>query len=372
MSRDLYLGLISGTSMDAVDCALVEMRNSLPRTLAQHARPLPEQLRHELQTLCSGTQVELATLGRLDVQLGRLFAATALELLAQEGLPPAAISAIGSHGQTVWHQPPRPGVDAPFSLQIGDPNTIAALSGITTVADFRRRDMAAGGQGAPIVPVLHRCLFQRQNLDRVVLNLGGIANITLLPGDGGMPLGLDTGPANVLMDTWIQRAKGLSYDANGAWAATAEPDPELLTLLLQEPYFAAAAPKSTGRELFNLGWLEAALQRLPQSLSAAQVQATLLALTVESVAREVERRLETGEILVCGGGAHNTTLLDRLAVRLPTFRITLTTAYGLHVDYVEATAFAWFAHCTLQRQPIAFQPFTGAREAVIAGGVYYA
>jgi anhydro-N-acetylmuramic acid kinase len=371
MSRVLYLGLMSGTSMDAIDCALVEMREGQPCGIGQHASPMPDALKQQLQTLSSGAPVSLAQLGRIDIELGALFADAALALLTHYGLQASDIRAIGSHGQTVWHQPPGSGSSA-FSLQLGDPNTIAQRTGITTVADFRRRDMAAGGQGAPIVPVLHQRLFQRRGVDRIVLNLGGIANITVLPGDERAPLGFDTGPANGLMDAWIQQQQGRAYDADGRWAASAEPSPELLQLLLEEPYFTQPPPKSTGRELFNLSWLQQQLARLPQALDAACVQATLLALTVETVARAIEGQLETGEVLVCGGGAHNSTLLQRLAQRLPRFSIGSTTAQGLHVDYVEATAFAWFAHCTLQREPVAFQPFTGARQAVIAGGVYYA
>lgn len=371
MSNPLYLGLISGTSMDAIDCALVEIRDGLPRSIGQHAQPMPDALRRDLQQLCSGQTADLPLLGQTDIALGRLFADTAMECLQRHNLPASAITAIGSHGQTIWHQPPGRG-DLPFSLQLGDPNTIVSRTGITTVADFRRRDMAAGGQGAPIVPVLHRSLFQRPGVDRIVLNLGGIANITLLPGNGGQPLGLDTGPANVLMDSWTSLHLGKGFDADGIWAASAEPSAALLELLLDEPYFLLPAPKSTGRELFNLAWLQGKLDQLDSMPDAATVQASLLALTVESVAREVERLVPTGEILVCGGGTRNSALLQRLALRLPAFQVGTTTEHGLDADYVEATAFAWFAHCTLQRQAIAFHPFTGARHAVIAGGVYYA
>lgn len=371
MNSNLYLGLISGTSMDAVDCALVEISNGLPKVLAQHANPLPADLKHTLQRLCSNQAVDLQLLGATDIEMGRLFADTATALLQAQGIAAKDIQAIGSHGQTIWHEPPGASAKPAFSLQIGDPNTIAERTGITTVADFRRRDMAAGGHGAPIVPVLHQALFQSLATDRIVLNLGGIANITLLRKDGSTPLGLDTGPASTLMDSWISLHHGHSFDEAGAWAASTQPHSGLLELLLDEPYFTAAAPKSTGRELFNLAWLERKLEQLQVAPDPATVQATLLALTVETVAREVERFLDGGEILVCGGGARNSALLARLAARLPGFAVTNTTVYGLDADYVEAAAFAWFAYRTLQREPIAFHPFTGARHPVIAGGVYF-
>jgi len=372
MNSGLYLGLISGTSMDAVDCALVEIKDGLPKVVGHDARPMPQDLRRKLQHLCANQDLDLKLLGTTDIEVARLFADTVTDFLTAHHLQPRDIQAIGSHGQTIWHEPPRGPEHPAFSLQIGDPNTIAHRTGITTIADFRRRDMAAGGQGAPIVPVLHQALFQSKSVDRIVLNLGGIANITLLRKDGSTPLGLDTGPASVLMDGWIHRHLHQAFDASGTWAASADAHPELLALLLEEPYFQAAPPKSTGRELFNLAWLERHLKVFEQPLEPAAVQATLLALTVESIAREIAKLLEEGEILVCGGGAHNSALLQLLAVRLPRFRIGSTTQHGLDADFVEAAAFAWFAYRTLQRETIAFHPFTGAAHAVIAGGVYYA
>lgn len=371
MNNGLYLGLISGTSMDAVDCAMVEICNGLPKVVGHDAHPLPGALKRKLQQLCSNRDIDLRQLGSTDIEVARLFADTANTFLQSHGLQAHDIQAIGSHGQTIWHEPPRiPGQPA-FSLQIGDPNTIAHLTGITTVADFRRRDMAAGGHGAPIVPVLHQALFQSSTVDRIVLNLGGIANITLLRMDGSQPLGLDTGPASVLLDGWIQLHKGLPYDEEGRWAASADAHPHLLACLLEEPYFKAPPPKSTGRELFNLAWLEHNLARLETAPEPAVVQATLLALSVESIARAIEPLLEAGEVLVCGGGAHNSRLLQQLARRLPHFTISSTTQYGLDADFVEAAAFGWFAYRTLHREAIAFHPFTGAAHAVIAGGVYY-
>lgn len=372
MSRDYYLGMISGTSMDAVDCVLVEITDGLPCVVAKHAGVIPDDLKHKLTLLCSNRDIDLQTLGIADIEVGRAFATTALELMEGQGLDAKDICAIGSHGQTIWHHPPRAHGDTAFSIQIGDPNTIAERTGVTTIADFRRRDMAAGGQGAPIVPVLHQALFQSDKVDRIVLNLGGIANITVLPKDGSSPIGLDTGPASVLMDAWISLHQQRPYDPAGAWAASAVADPELLQLLLDEPYFRRKAPKSTGRELFNLPWLESKLLQLPAPPSPAVVQATLLELTTQSIAREIEQTVATGEIIVCGGGSHNTALMQRLVERLPGFSIDVTTNRGLDADYVEATAFAWFAYRTLRRIPTSFHPFTGAKHAVVAGGIYYA
>lgn len=372
MNNGLYLGLISGTSMDAVDCALVEISNGVLRVVSHDAKPVPDDLKSKLQHLCSNRDIDLRLLGSTDIEVGRLFAETANDFLDAQGLQASAVTAIGSHGQTIWHEPPREKGKPAFSLQIGDPNTIAQRTGITTIADFRRRDMAAGGHGAPIVPVLHQALFQSSSIDRIVLNLGGIANITLLRKDGSAPVGLDTGPASVLMDGWIHLQRQQPFDEGGNWAASADADPQLLARLMDEPYFRAPSPKSTGRELFNLAWLERKLERLDTSPDPAAVQASLLALTVESIAREIEKLLDQGEILVCGGGAHNRTLLKHLANRLPSFRIESTTQHGLDADFVEAAAFAWFAWRTLNREKIAFHPFTGAAHAVIAGGVYYA
>jgi anhydro-N-acetylmuramic acid kinase len=321
--------------------------------------------------LCSNQDIDLRLLGSTDVEVARLFADTVNEFLDSRGLAASAVRGIGSHGQTIWHEPPTGEGRTAFSIQIGDPNTIAHRTGITTVADFRRSDMAAGGQGAPIVPALHRALFQNPLIDRIVLNLGGIANITLLWKDGAPPVGFDTGPASVLMDGWIKLQRQLEFDDAGMWASSTEPHAALLSLLLDEPYFGLSPPKSTGRELFNLTWLERKFGQLGHTPAPAVVQATLLALTVETIAREVERYVNQGEILVCGGGARNTALLQRLEERLPNFNVVSTTAHGLDADFVEAAAFGWFAYRTLRREPMAFQHFTGASNEVIAGGIYY-
>jgi len=371
MSSPLYIGLISGTSMDGVDCALIEAGVNF-QVVDYQCHPLPPALKRNLLALCSNVGVTLPLLGETDIATARCFAEAVQQLLAANQLPASRITALGSHGQTIWHQPPRPGTTYPFTLQLGDPNTIAALTGITTVADFRRRDMAAGGQGAPIVPALHRALFSLPGTNRMVLNLGGIANITVLPADNHLPYGFDTGPASVLLDGWIDRHQGLPFDDGGAWAATGTLQPLLLQQLMLEPYLQLPAPKSTGRELFNLPWLDRQLTATGQDFSTADVQATLLEFTALSVAQAVTSCGDCGDLIVCGGGARNLVLLARIAALLPHFKISTSTEHGLHADCVEAAAFAWFASLTLNRGKIDFSPFTGASGPVVAGGIYYA
>jgi anhydro-N-acetylmuramic acid kinase len=254
-------------------------------------------------------------------------------------------------------------------LQIGDPNTLAELTGITTVADFRRRDMAAGGQGAPIVPAFHREIFSSAETDRIVLNIGGMANITVLKKSGELS-GFDTGPGNVLMDIWIQRHQGHPYDRDGCWAKSGTVNIELLETLLQEPYFGMPAPKSTGRELFNLSWLQSALGSMSGNLAFEDTQATLLAVTVYSIRDAIQSVLPGGEIIVCGGGANNAFLLESLAEVLPAFKVMRSSSLGVLEDSVEAVAFAWLAHQTLCQAPVDFTAFTGSSHPVIAGGVF--
>lgn len=370
MNEDLYIGLMSGTSLDGIDCALVECTGTTPRVIDYLTAELDPDLKARLLRLTSNQGTDLRELGSADVEVARAFAEVTLDLLARNGLAPSRIAAIGSHGQTIWHEPPQSALRQPFTLQIGDPNTLAELTGITVVADFRRKDMAAGGQGAPLVPALHRELFSTSHTDRIVLNLGGIANITLLPRSHGTCVGLDTGPANVLLDAWIQRHRSEDFDEDGAWAASGTCDTRLLETLLDEPYFGLPSPKSTGREFLNIAWLDRKLAQL-DSLAPVDVQATLLEFTVQTIRAEIDRLLKTGEVVACGGGARNSALLRRLQEVLPRFRLCTSTDLGIHADCVEATAFAWLARKTLHRERVDFSPFTGARHAVIAGGVYY-
>jgi len=365
---ELYIGLMSGTSMDAVDAALVELSAATPHLVAAHSHPLPESLRQPLLSLCRpGGTDELHQTARLDVAVGRLFADAADALLRKAGVETAAVRAIGSHGQTLRHQPTG---ELPYTVQIGDPNTLAERTGITTVADFRRRDLAAGGQGAPLVPAFHAAALMEAGEDRVVLNIGGMANLTHLPGTRDTAVsGFDTGPGNVLLDGWCQRMRGEAFDRGGDWAASGRVDEKLLATLLAEDYFGRAPPKSTGREDFNLEWLDTALNG--REINAADVQATLAELTARSVATAVHNTCPAcARAIVCGGGAHNGDLLTRLAARLPGVRVETTARHGIDPDWVEAMAFAWLARETLAGRPGNVPAVTGACRPVVLGGIY--
>jgi anhydro-N-acetylmuramic acid kinase len=361
-----YIGLISGTSVDGVDAVIAEFDDRSCRIIAAATTPYPASLSKRVWTLIERPVTDLASLGATDVLLGRFFADCVSDLLARADLAPAAITAIGHHGQTIFHQPTG---SAPFTLQIGDPNVLVARTGITTVADFRRLDIALGGQGAPLVPAFHDWLFRDVTQTRVVLNIGGIANVTLLvPGEA--ITGFDTGPGNTLSDAWIRRCQDKRYDDEGAWAATGSVIPELLTALLEDPYFERAGPKSTGPEHFNLAWLDKPLAVLGSEPDAADVQATLVELTAQSIARAI-LRAEPGfdRVIVCGGGAHNTHLMARLRAALRN-RVETSQVYGVDPDWIEALAFAWFARARLRNDPSNVPTVTGAREAVSLGGIY--
>ncbi len=364
----LYIGLMSGTSMDSVDAAVVDFSDPQPLIVASHSKSIPAQLHERLLTLCEGRS-GLDEFGLLDNQLGELFAATAQELLNQADIKPNEIQAIGSHGQTVYHSPysnPR------FTLQIGDPNIIAQRTGITTVADFRRRDMAVGGQGAPLVPAFHAAVFARSELDRVVVNIGGIGNITILPAADTPVTGFDTGPGNALMDSWIMQHKHTRFDEAGAWAASGDTYPTLLDSLLSDPYFNQAPPKSTGREYFNPGWLQNHLDTSASSIAAEDIQATLAELTATTISQAIDKHAGgCRDVLVCGGGAHNTYLMDRLAALMPQREVTTTAAFGVDPNWVEAAAFAWLARQTLEHKAGNLPAVTGADQSVVLGGIYF-
>jgi len=368
MASNIYIGLISGTSMDGVDCALVDFSEEHPNQIDFITTELPEDLRRKLLALCEDHQAQVPLLGEADVEFARYLALAVERVLDANKLKPSQIAAIGSHGQTVRHQPTG---HAPFTLQIGDPNTLAELTGITTVADFRRRDMAAGGQGAPLVPAFHREILSSAETDRIILNIGGMANITLLKKNGEIT-GFDTGPGNVLMDTWIQKRQGHPYDSDGDWAKSGTIHPELLEQLLDEKYFDLPAPKSTGRELFNNSWLDEKLSHMSDGIATEDVQATLLALTVKTIAQAIKAELDSGELIVCGGGASNNFLMHSLNESLPGFNVMPSSRLGVLEDSVEAVAFAWMARQTLRAKPIDFTGFTGASHPVIAGGIYHA
>lgn len=370
MTADEYfIGLMSGTSMDGIDAVLARSSRSSLELICSLSHPWPDELVPRLANLAGGNCVELKELGQLDKLCGEQFAEATRHLLSAAGIPAKRITAIGSHGQTVFHHPYTP---ASFSMQIGDPNTLAERTGITVVADFRRRDMAAGGQGAPLVPAFHQAVFHHPQRNRVILNIGGIANVTLLPASGGVAGGFDTGPGNCLMDRWISRHTGHAYDKNGDWAASGHALEPLLAHFLEDQYFSQTPPKSTGTEYFSQTWLDEKLQQCPYA-SNEDVQATLLQLTCESIGRAVEQWAgDTEEILICGGGAHNSRLFNALSQRLSAISVLTTdqTTNPIHPDWVEAMAFAWLARQTLWRKPGNIPTVTGASHAVILGAVY--
>ncbi|GAB3110407.1 anhydro-N-acetylmuramic acid kinase [Aestuariicella hydrocarbonica] len=366
---ELYIGLMSGTSADGIDATLVEIPSDNQTRLLGHLEtPHPAEMRAAILELCQPGDNEIERLGQLDHQLGQAFAQAALQLLEQLSISPAEVTAIGSHGQTVRHRP-KGSVAHPFTLQIGDPNLIASLTEITTVADFRRRDMAAGGEGAPLAPAFHQAAFGSPREKRVIANIGGIANVTDLTSHESTA-GFDTGPGNALMDGWIQRHQHRTYDRDGEWARSGQINTALLQRLLAHPYFAAPPPKSTGRETFHMRWLDEQLALLATPVSAQDVQATLLELTASSLVDAVKSRIPNYDALyICGGGALNTTLMERLR-HLSSKPVTSTAELGIDPQQVEGAAFGWLARQTLHRQPGNSPAATGAKKAVILGGIY--
>ena len=362
----LFLGLISGTSADGIDAALVRFDPAL-EVLAALTAPYPPALRERLLALTTAdAAISIDEFGALDVAVGECFAAAALDVLVHAGVSPDEVRAIGSHGQTVRHRPTGP---HPFSLQIGDASVIAERTGICTIADFRRADVAAGGQGAPLAPALHAAIFA-DHMPCVVLNLGGIANLSLLTRDGGV-IGFDSGPANCLLDAWNARHRGSSCDLDGRWAASGTVDAGLLDALLRDPYFSEPPPKSTGREYFNLDWLDA-IAGSRQS-AAADVQATLMALSVRTIADAVQSLpVRVGEALVCGGGVHNAFFMRSLQAALAPVLVRGTASAGIDPDHVEAILFAWLARERLAERAGNLVSVTGARGPRVLGAIHAA
>ena len=373
MADELYIGLMSGTSLDGIDAALVRFENEQATVLETICLPLPSSLKNEIKSLINQTTDEINRLTALDVQLGKIFTSAVNQLIDKANIKKEQVSAIGSHGQTIRHLPT---AEHPSTLQIADPNIIAEETGITTVADFRRRDMAAGGQGAPLVPAFHEQIFRHKKKNRIILNLGGIANITLLPADTKKPVtGFDTGPANTLMNHWIQQQQNKNFDESGKWAASGEVNEDFLQQLLNDEFFNLTPPKSTGTEYFSPDWLTQKLSEFP-FLAAEDVQASLSAFTAKSIkdaiSQYVTEKENVEEIIVCGGGVHNEFLQKQLKQYLPDIEINSSAKYGLDPDYIEAVAFAWLAKQTLEHKPGNLADVTGAKRAVILGGVYYA
>ncbi|PJG86169.1 anhydro-N-acetylmuramic acid kinase [Conservatibacter flavescens] len=367
MSTAYYIGIMSGTSLDGVDLALMDFGQSEPRFVTADFVPMPENLRKKLTALLRTGEVNLQQLGEIDHQLGLLYGDCVNQFLVKQQLPPESIIAIGCHGQTIWHAPQG---NFPFTLQIGDMHLLAAKTQITVIADFRRKDMAYGGQGAPLVPAFHQALFADETQGTVVLNIGGISNVSCLIPNQPV-LGYDVGPGNTLLDQWIEKHQQQRYDKDAAWARTGQVCHQLLADLLDEPFFHLAPPKSTGRELFNLLWLEKKLQKhtalLPQN-----VQATLVEFTAQSIVNAL-MTIHTSlpcRLLVCGGGASNPLLMERLIALLPQWHVTTTEAFGLHPDDVEAAAFAWLAYQRLQGLPSNLPSVTGAQRTVSLGAIF--
>lgn len=362
---------MSGTSADSIDAVLVNLATNTPKLLATHSADIRE-LKSEIHTLARSSENEIHRMGQLDRELGIRFAQATNELLSRESLCATDITAIGSHGQTIRHFPPTKTSEHPYSIQVGDPNTIAQLTGITTVADFRRRDIALGGHGAPLVPAFHQAVFGKTDSCRAIVNIGGVANITLLNGDTSLPslLGYDTGPGNVLMDCWINQNLGLPYDQDGHWAAQGQVITSLLKQLLDSPFLSQPAPKSTGPELFNLSWLTKHLEQLP-GVSSMDVQATLLEFTARTISDALKSHTpRANEIYCCGGGAYNTSLMLRLKTLLEPSLTSSTEHLGIPPEWVEAVAFAWLAKQTLEGKPGNEPTVTGASKASILGAIY--
>lgn len=386
--KQLYIGLISGTSIDCIDAALVDCTEDKPLLLAHHEHPIDLPTKQAIAALCLPGDNEIERMGQLDLQLGCLFADAVNQLLAKAKLSHKDIVAIGSHGQTIRHRPPKDNNSPGFTLQIGDANTIAEKTQITTVADFRRRDMAAGGQGAPFAPAFHQAIAPNNIKSSAFLNLGGIANITVVS-QGNIVNGFDTGPANGLMDAWILKHKHVAFDNNGEWARSGTVNEALLSDLKAHPYFSEAAPKSTGREEFHLPWLESILEN-KHAVCNEDVQATLMRLSCETIleaafasniennAAHATQSQRPSIVYCCGGGARNSFFLETLQsicdsrYSASTITITTTDEIGIGPDWIEACAFAWLAKQRLDQQPIMLNNVTGAAHNVIAGCIYSA
>jgi anhydro-N-acetylmuramic acid kinase len=361
-SPDLYIGIMSGTSLDGVDAALVDLSQTSPRLVSSFFQTYPEPLKEALLVLHQASPNELHEAQLVANRLAREYAEATHALLKKAGVPAAQIQAIGCHGQTVRHRP-----EHGYSIQLNNAALLAELTGINVVSDFRSRDIAAGGQGAPLVPAFHDKVLRHPNIHRAILNIGGIANLTDLA-PNRTTSGFDTGPGNLLMDAWIARHLGESFDKNGAWAASGKIIPALLQSLLNESFFSAAPPKSTGRDLFNLAWLD---RYLTGNEVLADVQATLLALTGDSITTAVQHFCAGAkEIYLCGGGAHNEALVAYLQRRLPHYRIQKTEGLGIAADWMEAIAFAWMAQQALHLRPSNLPAVTGAKHPCVLGAIY--
>lgn len=365
MSQELYVGVMSGTSLDGVDAVLVDFYFSPPKLVQTYFLPYDVNLKNDLLTLHLQGENELHRAALLANILSNLYAQAINSLLIAAKINSKSIMALGCHGQTIRHRP-----DVGYSIQLFNPALLAELTGITVVADFRSRDIAAGGQGAPLVPAFHQAFFSHEMLHRIIVNIGGIANITSLPPKKDIVAGFDCGPGNMLMDAWCFEHRGQGFDDNGNWASQGETNLLLLEALLSVPFFSLPPPKSTGRDCFNLNWLR---KHLKGNEFPADVQATLLELTVQSIVQSIRAYFPTStEVYLCGGGAHNARLVNRMSEELLEKKVALTDQLGIDVDWVEAFAFAWLARQAIHKNPSNLPAVTGAKGERILGAIYYA
>lgn len=362
-----YIGLLSGTSVDAVDASLVRIEGSTLEVIQYQQTSIADDIKQKILAIEKTSPMhEICT---LDAIMGEIFAEAAINIMRISNISNKDVQAIGSHGQTVLHTP---NTLHPNTLQIGNPNIIAYKTGVITIANFRSMDMAVGGQGAPLVTAFHQWQFQNEQDKQVVLNLGGIANITILPNEKNQQIiGFDTGPCNILMDAWIRRHLKRNFDKNGLWAKSGKCDQSLLSLLLTDTYFKTDPPKSTGKDVFNLKWLDQKLAQLDTTLEPKNVQATLLELSVTAISSALKKYAPRyDKLLVCGGGVYNTAIIERLKQLNPTMKIYSTAECGLDPNAVEAVAFAWLAKCRLENRTSNIPSVTGAKDHVLLGAIY--
>jgi anhydro-N-acetylmuramic acid kinase len=361
--NELFIGIMSGTSMDGLD-AVILVTGDNTEIIEHHSIQFPEQLHHDISELITSSQSSLTDIGSLDVALAKLYSELTMALLQKANLTAAQITAIGCHGQTVCHQPDG---ENRFSMQLGSASNIAENTGITTVTDFRNRDMAAGGQGAPLVPGFHQAIFSDPNQNRLIINIGGIANCTWLPTHGEVT-GFDIGPGNTLMDSWIKKLLDEPYDRDGLWAATGRVSDDLLKSALTDNYFSKIPPKSTGREYCNLNWLHNIAGEMIENLKPEDIQATLLQVTAHTIANTINK-YQPDKTYLCGGGVHNSHLLKSI-IQLSHGEISDTNELGIDPDHVEAAAFAWLACRCINNETGTISTVTGATHPVISGAIY--
>lgn len=365
---DYYIGLMSGTSIDAIDAVLVTFDKHPFELIATHSEPIPKEIKDQILNLCYPGTNGIERMGHTDVALGRMFAKTCIELLHKASISPEDVAAIGSHGQTIRHQP---NDKLPFTIQIGDPNIITAKTNITTVADFRRRDMALGGQAAPLTPAFHEYALRTKEENRWVVNIGGIANVTQLPADSSQPvIGFDSGPGNTLLDAWYRLHKDGWFDVDSQWALTGKANQELFETLFSDIYFKLQAPKSTGREYFSIKWLNSYLKEIEQPITPQDIQATLVQLTAHSIVASIANGNNNGSIYICGGGAKNANLVQQIKDYAHPLHVDLTNALDIDPEWMEAIAFAWLAKQTLENKPGNIPSVTNASSASVLGAIF--